>query len=67
MTNLVRGDQGNGVLGRLIQATNAHDIDAIVACFASGLPERNAGPPNAELHRPRSGATELGADSRFRT
>ena len=35
MTNLVPGDQGNGVLDRLIQATNAHDIDAIVACFAS--------------------------------
>jgi ketosteroid isomerase-like protein len=35
MTNLVPEDQGNDVLGRLIQATNAHDIDAIVACFAS--------------------------------
>ena len=34
MANLVPEDSGDGVLGRLIQATNAHDIDAIVACFA---------------------------------
>jgi ketosteroid isomerase-like protein len=30
------GDSGVSVLGRLVQATNAHDIDAIVACFGSG-------------------------------
>ena len=31
-------DQGEGpsVLDRLIDATNAHDLEAIVACFASG-------------------------------
>jgi hypothetical protein len=31
MTNL---DPENGVLGRLLHATNAHDLDAIVGCFA---------------------------------
>jgi len=36
MTDFVTADQGDGVLGRLIHATNAHNIDAIVACFASG-------------------------------
>ena len=36
MNDFRRGDRHNGVLGRLIDATNAHDIDAIVACFASG-------------------------------
>ena len=35
MTDLTPGDRGDGVLSRLIQATNAHDVDAIVACFAS--------------------------------
>lgn len=27
---------GTGILNRLLAATNAHDIDAIVACFADG-------------------------------
>jgi hypothetical protein len=36
MTDLVSADKGDAVLGRLIHATNAHDLDAIVACFASG-------------------------------
>ena len=36
MTEFVSADDGDAVLGRLIHATNAHDIDAIVACFASG-------------------------------
>ncbi len=30
------------------------------------LPQRHTGAPSAELHRPRSGAPELGADSRLR-
>ena len=33
---MMNSDQGNGVLGRLLHATNAHDLDAIEACFASG-------------------------------
>ena len=36
MTDLVSADKGDAVLGRLMYATNAHDLDAIVACFASG-------------------------------
>ena len=36
MMDLTSGDAGVSVLGRLVQATNAHDIDAIVACFGSG-------------------------------
>lgn len=33
-----RADESTGarVLNRLLEATNAHDIDAIAACFASG-------------------------------
>ena len=34
MNELAPGDGHTGVLRRLIDATNAHDIDAIVACFA---------------------------------
>ena len=36
MMDLTSGDAGVSVLGRLVRATNAHDIDAIVACFGSG-------------------------------
>ena len=36
MNELSPGDGHTGVLGRLIDATNAHDVDAIVACFAPG-------------------------------
>ena len=36
MMNATNGDAAVSVLGRLVQATNAHDIDAIVACFGSG-------------------------------
>ena len=35
MMELASGDGGVSVLRRLVQATNAHDIDAIVACFSS--------------------------------
>ena len=35
MSNEMSGDDGTGVLDRLLQATNAHDLDAIVACFAA--------------------------------
>ena len=31
-----RADAGTDLLDRLLAATNAHDIDAIVACFADG-------------------------------
>ena len=31
-----RADSGTDLLDRLVDATNAHDIDAIVACFADG-------------------------------
>jgi len=31
-----RADAGARVLNRLVDATNAHDVEAIVACFASG-------------------------------
>ena len=34
MTTLTDGDEGSGVFERLLHATNAHDLDAIVACFA---------------------------------
>jgi ketosteroid isomerase-like protein len=30
------GSAGGGVLHRLLQATNAHDLEAIVHCFAEG-------------------------------
>lgn len=36
MKDLASGNAGMSVLGRLVQATNAHDLDAITACFASG-------------------------------
>jgi hypothetical protein len=36
MKDLASGDADMSVLGRLVQATNAHDLDAIAACFASG-------------------------------
>ena len=36
---------------RLRLATNAHDLDALVACFAAGLPQRDAGASGARLHR----------------
>jgi ketosteroid isomerase-like protein len=35
MSSVTSGDQGTGVLERLLHATNAHDLDTIVACFAS--------------------------------
>src|SRR5258706_15845315 len=36
MNDLASGNAGMSVLRRLVQATNAHDLDAIAACFASG-------------------------------
>ncbi len=36
MKNSSDGSEGAHVLGRLLDATNAHDLDAIVACFAPG-------------------------------
>ena len=36
MSNAMSGDEGAGVLHRLLRATNAHDLDAIEACFAAG-------------------------------
>lgn len=36
MQDSADGDAGTSVLGRLLHATNAHDVDAIVACFGSG-------------------------------
>jgi hypothetical protein len=36
MTDLTHSDYDTGVLQRLLHATNGHDLDAIVACFASG-------------------------------
>ncbi len=36
MKDPIGGDDDAGVLNRLLHATNAHDLDAIVACFASG-------------------------------
>jgi len=35
MSNAMSGDEGTGVLHRLLDATNAHDLDAIEACFAT--------------------------------
>ena len=36
MMESVSGDGSVSVLRRLVQATNAHDVDAIVACFGAG-------------------------------
>jgi ketosteroid isomerase-like protein len=36
MTDVMGGYQASRLLDRLLHATNAHDLDAIVACFASG-------------------------------
>jgi ketosteroid isomerase-like protein len=36
MSSAMNGDEGTGVLHRLLHATNAHDLDAIEACFATG-------------------------------
>ena len=36
MNGTTSGDHGTGVLDRLLHATNAHDLDAIEACFATG-------------------------------
>ena len=34
-----------------VQATNDHDLEALVDCFALGLPQRDAGPPGPRLRR----------------
>jgi hypothetical protein len=35
MSSAISGGEGTGVLQRLLHATNAHDLEAIVGCFAS--------------------------------
>ena len=47
---------------RLQQATNDHDLDALVGVLRRRLPQRDAGPPGARLHRSRPGPQELEAD-----
>ena len=49
---------------RLLRATNDHDLDALVACFAEDYENETPVHPGARLPRPRAGAPELGADLR---
>jgi ketosteroid isomerase-like protein len=46
MRNHDTSDDGAGVLARLERATNAHDVDAVVACFAPDY--RNDTPAHPE-------------------
>ena len=64
MTNADPIDGAVSVLARLERATNAHDLNALVACFAPDYQNDTPAHPGAQLHGPRAGQPELGADLR---
>ena len=48
---------------RLRRATNAHDLEALVACFAADYRNETPGASRAGLHRPRPGPHATGSTS----
>jgi hypothetical protein len=55
-------DEAQAMVEKLLRATNDHDLDALVACFAEDYVKRDAVASSPGLSGPRAGAPELGAD-----
>lgn len=55
-----------GTLARLVHAVNAHDLDGLVACFATDYINETPAHPQTRFPRQRAGPQQLVSDLRWR-